>query len=53
MFSACRKDDVDPPPDTRFPLPLIIKDTTSDTFITGNDPGSFLGRFVVDLYYGT
>ena len=53
MFHACRKDDVQPPPDTRFPLPLITKDTTGDDFISGKDPASFLGKFVIDMYYGT
>ena len=52
-FTACRKDDVQPPPDLRFPLPLLTKDTTGDVFISGKDPVSFLGKFVVDMYYGT
>ena len=30
MFTACRKDDVQTPPDLRFPLPLLTKDTTGD-----------------------
>ena len=34
-------------------MPLVTKDTTGDEFISGQDPGSFLGKFVVDLYYGT
>jgi len=53
MFHACRKDDVQPPPDLRFPLPVLTKDTTGDMFIPGKDPESFLGKFVVDMYYGT
>ena len=53
MFTACRKDDVQTPPDLRFPLPLLTKDTTGDMFIPGKDPESFLGKFVVDMYYGT
>ena len=54
FFSACHKDDVPPPPpDLRFPLPLLTKDTTGDDFISGKDPGSFLGKFVVEMYYGT
>jgi len=53
MFHACRKDDVQPPSDTRYPLPLITKDTTGDDFISGKDPASFLGKFVIDMYYGT
>ena len=54
IFSACKKDDPAPPPDPRFPLPLITKDTTTgDHFISGGDPASFLGKFVVDMYYGT
>jgi hypothetical protein len=32
--------------------PLIAKDTTGD-FISGRDPESFLGKFVVNMYYGT
>ena len=53
MFTACRKDDVQTPSDLRFPLPLLTKDTTGDEFISGTDPASFLGKFVVDMYYGT
>ena len=53
MFTACRKNDVQTPPDLRFPLPLLTKDTTGDMFIPGKDPVSFLGKFVVDMYYGT
>ena len=53
IFGACKKDDAEPPPDTRFPLPLITKDTTGDEFISGKDPSSFLGKFIVDMYYGT
>jgi hypothetical protein len=40
-----------PPPDLRFPLPLLTKDTTANVFIPGEDPASFLGKFLVDLYY--
>ena len=53
MFTACRKDDVQTPPDLRFPLPVLTKDTTGDDFIPGKDPASFLGKFVIDMYYGT
>ena len=53
MITACSKDDVQTPPDLRFPLPLLTKDTTGDEFISGRDPASFLGKFVVDMYYGT
>ena len=52
IFNACRKDDAEPPPDPRFPLPLITKDTTGDDTISGRDPASFLGKFVVAMYYG-
>jgi len=52
VLGACRKDEVQPPPDLRFPLPLLTKDTTGDDFISGRDPASFLGKFVVDMYYG-
>jgi hypothetical protein len=53
VFSTCRKVDAPPLPDLRLPLPLLTKDTTSDLFIHGEDPASFLGKFVVDMYYGT
>src|SRR5688572_21292055 len=53
IFTACSKDNVEPTPDTRFPLPLITKDTTGDVFIPGQDPASFLGKFIIDMYYGT
>ena len=53
IFTACSKDDEEPPPDTRFPLPFISKDTTGDVFIPGKDPASFLGKFIIDMYYGT
>lgn len=49
---ACRKDDTAPPPDLRFPLPLLTIDTTADEFISGKDPASFLGKFIIDMYYG-
>lgn len=53
IFSSCQKDEADPPPpDPRFPLPLITKDTTADEFISGKDPAGFLGKFVVDMNYG-
>ena len=54
ILSNCRKEDVQTPPvDPRFPLPLLTKDTAGDDYISGKDPASFLGRFVVDMYYGT
>ncbi len=53
VITACSKDDVQTPPDLRFPLPLLTIDTTADVFIPGKDPESFLGKFVVDMYYGT
>ena len=53
IFIACQKDDAEPAPDPRFPLPLLTKDTTGDNFISGKDPASFLGKFVVGMYYGT
>ena len=54
VFSACSKDDVPPlPPDLRFPLPILTKDAAGDDTISGRDPGSFVGKFVVDMYYGT
>ena len=52
IFSSCQKDEAELPPDSRFPLPLITKDLRGDDTISGRDPESFLGKFVVDLYYG-
>ncbi len=54
VFFSCGKEDVPPPPaDTRFPFPLLRKDAAGDDTISGRDPGSFVGKFVVDMYYGT
>ena len=53
LFIACEKKSVAPIPDPRFPLPSIIKDSTSDEFISGKNPGDFTGKFVLDMYYGT
>jgi hypothetical protein len=52
IFTACRKVDIPVRTDLRFPLPLITKDTTGDDFILARDPERFVGKFVVDLYYG-
>ena len=51
LFYSCTKNSVTPIPDPRFPLPSIIKDTTSDIFISGKQPGDFAGKVVVDMYY--
>ncbi len=56
ILSACTKDDTDAPPsapDLSVPIPLIIKDTTADGFISAKDPSSFTGRIIVDLFNGT
>ena len=56
ILSACTKDDTEappPPPDLSVPIPLIIKDTTAEVFISAKDPGSFTGKFIVDLYSRT
>jgi len=53
FFIACTKNSVAPIPDTRFPLPSIIKDSTADEFISGKKPEDFLGKVVVGMYYGT
>jgi len=52
VITACSKDDVQTPPDLRFPLPLFTIDTTADVFIPGEDPSNFLGKFIIDMYYG-
>ena len=53
LWIACRKENVEPPPDSRLPLPLLTKDSSADLSIPGRDPESFRGKFVVDMYYGT
>lgn len=53
LFNACQKNTEAPPPDPRFPLPSITKDTTADKFISAKNPESFLGKVVVHMYYGT
>src|SRR4030095_10773120 len=50
---ACTKNSITPIPDTRFPLPSIIKDSTADEFISGKNPEDFLGKIDVSMYYGT
>lgn len=51
LFIACTKNSITPIPDPRFPLPSIIKDTTSDIFISAKQPEDFAGKFVVNMYY--
>jgi hypothetical protein len=54
IYYSCKKTETPAPvPDTRFPLPSIIKDTTSDQFISGKNPEDFHGKFVVSMYYET
>ena len=53
LFISCSKNNVAPIPDSRFPLPSIIKDSTADESISGKRPEDFLGKIVVDMYYGT
>ena len=53
VFIACTKNSITPIPDPRFPLPSIIKDSTADEFISGKKPEDFVGKVVVDMYYGT
>jgi len=53
IYIACSKNNDAPITDPRFPLPSIIKDSTSDEFISGKNPEDFLGKVVVSMYYGT
>lgn len=53
LFNSCQKNNDEPSPDPRFPLPSITKDTTADKFISAKNPESFLGKVVVHMYYGT
>jgi hypothetical protein len=48
---GCRKDD-NPriPALVQVPTPLIVKDATADQIISAQDPNSFTGKFVVDLF---
>ena len=52
VFNSCRKEDNVKLPDlVRAPLPLITKDASGDDVISGSEPGSFTGKFVVDMYF--
>ncbi|MEO6315035.1 MAG: hypothetical protein ABIU63_18380 [Chitinophagaceae bacterium] len=52
FFASCRKSDNSKLPDlSRVPVPLITKDASGSATIDGNDPNSFTGKVVVDLYF--
>jgi hypothetical protein len=52
FFAGCKKNDASTPIGlTRVPTPLIIKDPTTDLNISGQDPASFSGKFVVSMYF--
>lgn len=54
FFVSCRKDDNPKLPDLeRVPVPLITKDTSGDDVILGQNPESFAGKFIVDLFFET
>src|SRR5215218_11376935 len=49
---SCRKSDNPKLPDLiRVPTPLITKDTSGDGTISKDDPNSFRGKFIVDLFF--
>lgn len=52
LLSACRKSDNPKIPDLiRIPIPLITVDISGDVTISGDDPASFKGKFIVDNYF--
>jgi hypothetical protein len=52
VFIGCKKNDSAVPVGlTRVPVPLITKDPTGDVNISGQNPASFVGKFVVDMYF--
>ena len=52
FFVSCRKEDNPKLPGlTRVPVPLITKDASGDDVISGGDPDSFAGKFIVDLFF--
>lgn len=54
IFIGCKKNDGATKIElTRVPTPLVTKDPTGDANISGQDPGSFVGKFIVDLYFKT
>ncbi len=54
FFVACRKDDNPKLPDlARVPVPLITKDAAGDAVISGQDPASFAGKVVIDMFFET
>src|SRR6185295_4098316 len=54
FFVSCRKEDNAKLPDLeRVPVPLITKDAAGDAVISGQDPASFAGKVIVDLFFAT
>lgn len=54
FFLSCRKENDPKLPDlTRVPTPLLTKDATGDAVISGQDPASFAGKVIVDLFFET
>ncbi len=53
IFNACRKEDnPNLPKLEKFTwLPLFVKDAASDNSISGQNPQSFKGKFVLDKYF--
>lgn len=54
VLSACRKSDNPKIPDlARVPIPEITKDSSGNASISSQDPNSFKGRFIVDMFFKT
>lgn len=52
LFTACQKEDNPKLPDlVRVPLPLITLDPSGDNAISPTTPETFLGKYVVDIYF--
>jgi hypothetical protein len=49
---SCRKDDNPKIPELiQVPTPLLTKDASADQIISAQDPNSFNGKFIVDLFF--
>ncbi|MFL5739734.1 MAG: hypothetical protein ACJ75B_05920 [Flavisolibacter sp.] len=54
LLAACRKSDNPKLPElTRFPTPLVTKVAGTDQVISAQNPGSFSGKFTVDVFFKT
>src|SRR3954467_454345 len=55
LITACRKEDNPVLPDglERAPIPQFTYDSSTDLSISGQDPDSFTGKFMLSQYFTT